>query len=115
MVSSRDVELIASGTGSLVDGEAQITFERQFQEAVSSEVPIRVVVTAQDAPSALLYVTGKSAEGFTVKPLEIPELSLKTDNVSFDWIAIARQKGYEQRPEIITPSEDQMRGKKVKK
>jgi hypothetical protein len=109
------VELIASGTGSLVDGQAQISFEPEFQEAVSSEVPVRVVVTAQDAPSALLYVTDKSTQGFTVKPLEIPELSLEADKVSFDWIAIARQKGYEQRPEIITPSEDQMRGKKVKK
>jgi hypothetical protein len=101
-VFSPDVELIASGTGALLNGQAQINFQQEFQEAISTDVPIRVVVTAQDAPSALLYVTNKSTQGFTVKPLEIPELSLKTDNVSFDWIAIARQKGYEQRPEVIT-------------
>jgi hypothetical protein len=103
-VFSPDVELITSGTGTLVNGQAQITFEREFQEAISPEVPIRVVVTAQDAPSALLYVTDKSTQGFTVRPLAIPELSLKTDNISFDWIAIARQKGYEQRPEFLIPS-----------
>jgi hypothetical protein len=107
-VVSRDVEVIASGTGTLVAGQAQIAFEPEFQEAISTEVPIRVVVTAQDAPSALLYVTNKSTQGFTVKPLEIPELSLKTDNVSFDWIAIARQKGYEQRPEVIMEEEGSM-------
>ena len=104
-VFSPDVELIASGTGALLNGQAQINFKQEFQEAISTEIPIRVVVTAQDAPSALLYVTNKSTQGFTVKPLEIPELSLKTDNVSFDWIAIGRQKGYEQAPEAIMEEE----------
>ncbi len=106
MVTSRDVEIIASGTGTLVNGKAEVIFDQQFQGAISPEVPIRVVVTAQDAPSALLYVTNKSNQGFVVKPLEIPELSLKTDNVSFDWIAIARQKGYEQRPPVVTSDEE---------
>ncbi len=112
-ICSRDIELIASGTGTLVAGQAQISFELEFQEAISPEVPLRVVVTAQDAPSALLYVTGKSTQGFTVKPLEIPELSLKTDNVSFDWIAIARQKGYEQRPEVLILSEEESRAEEL--
>jgi hypothetical protein len=106
MVTSRDVELMASGTGNLVGGQAQITFDREFQEAVSPEIPIRVVVTAQGAPSALLYVDNKSTYGFAVKQLEIPGLSLKNDNVSFDWIAIARQKGYEQRPQVLTSDEE---------
>ena len=113
-VFSPDVELITSGTGTLVNGQAQITFEREFQEAISSEVPVRVVVTAQGAPSALLYVDSKSTQGFAVKSLAIPELSLKTDNVSFDWIAIARQKGYEQRPEVLIPSEEERRAEELK-
>jgi hypothetical protein len=103
-VLSRDVEVITSGSGTLIKGEAQITFEKEFQEVISPDIPIRVVVTAQDAPSALLYVTNKSTQGFQVKPLEVPELGLKTDNVSFDWIAIARQKGYEQRPQVDIPA-----------
>jgi hypothetical protein len=107
-VFSPDVELITSGTGTLLNGQAQINFKQEFQEAISAEVPVRVVVTAQDAPSALLYVSDKSTRGFTVKPLEIPEISLKTDHVSFDWIAIARQKGCEQRPEIIMEEEGSM-------
>lgn len=113
-VFSPDVELVASGSETLVAGKAEITFEPEFQEAISTEIPIRVVVTAQDAPSALLYVTNKSTQGFTVKPLEIPELSLKTDNVTFDWIAIARQKGYEQRPEVFIPSEEERRAEELK-
>jgi hypothetical protein len=107
-VFSPDVELMASGTGTLLNGQAQINFKQEFQEAISTEVPVRVVVTAQDAPSALLYVTDKSTRGFTVKPLEIPELSLKSDDVSFDWIAIARQKGCEQRPQVIVEEEGSM-------
>ena len=111
---SPDIELIASGTGTLLNGKAQITFEEEFKEAISPEVPVRVVVTAQDAPSALLYVTNKSTQGFTVKPLEIPELSLKTNNVTFDWIAIARQKGFEQRPAVLMPSEEEKRAEELK-
>jgi hypothetical protein len=112
-VSSREVELMASGTGSLVNGEAHVSFEPEFQAAISAEVPVRVVVTAQDSPSALLYVAEKSTEGFAVKPLEIPGLSLKTDEVTFDWIAIARQKGYEQRPAVLIPSQEQIEARKL--
>jgi hypothetical protein len=106
MVTSRDVEIIASGTEMLSGGKAEIIFDNEFKEAISPEVPVRVVVTAQGAPSALLYVDNKSTQGFAVKQLEIPGLSLKNDNVSFDWIAIARQKGYEQRPQVLTSDEE---------
>ena len=114
-VSSRDVELIASGTGILVNGQAQITFEPEFREAISPEIPIRVVVTAQGAPSALLYVDNKSTLGFAVKQLEIPGLSLKSDNAIFDWIAIARQKGHEQRPDVFMRPEEESRADKLRR
>jgi hypothetical protein len=106
MVSSRDVELIASGTGTLIAGQAQISFEPEFQEAVSSEIPVKVVLTAQGAPSGLLYVASKSNQGFSVERLEIPDLAIKSGDVTFDWIAIGRQKGYEQRPQILMGEEE---------
>jgi hypothetical protein len=104
-VSSPDVELIISGTGTLVGGKAEIAFEQIFQEAISSEIPVKVVLTAQGAPSGLLYVASKSNQGFSVERLDIPDLAIKSDDITFDWIAIARQKGYEQRPEVIMEEE----------
>lgn len=114
-VSSRDMELIASGTGTLVNGHTQITFEPEFREAISPEVPIRVVVTAQGIPSALLYVDNKSTLGFAVNQLEIPGISVKSDNAIFDWIAIARQKGYEQRPDVFMRLEEESRADKLRR
>ncbi len=104
-ICSPDVELIVSGTGTLVGGEAQITFEQEFQEAISTEIPVKVVLTAQGAPSGLLYVASKSNQGFSVERLEIPDLAMKSDDIAFDWIAIAREKGYEQRPEVVMEGE----------
>jgi hypothetical protein len=104
-VCSPDVELIVSGTGTLVGGKAEIAFEQTFQEAISPEIPLKVVLTAQGAPSGLLYVASKSNQGFSVERLEIPDLAIKSDDITFDWIAIARQKGYEQRPEVIMEEE----------
>jgi len=106
MVSSTDVELIASGTGTFVGGKAEISFEPEFQEAVSSEIPVKVVLTAQGAPSGLLYVASKSNQGFSVERLEIPDLAMKSGEISFDWIAIGRQKGYEQRPQVTMGEEE---------
>lgn len=104
-VCSPDVELIVSGTGTLVGGKAEIAFEQTFQEAISPEIPVKVVLTAQGAPSGLLYVASKSNQGFSVERLEIPDLAMKSGDITFDWIAIARQKGYEQRPEVIMEEE----------
>jgi regulator of protease activity HflC (stomatin/prohibitin superfamily) len=92
----------------LVGGRAEITFEETFQEAVSPEIPVKVVLTAQGAPSGLLYVASKSNQGFSVERLEIPDLAIKSDDITFDWIAIAREKGYEQRPEVVMEGEGAM-------
>ncbi len=105
MVTSTDVEVMASGTGTLVNGQALISFEEDFSQAISGDIPVKVVLTAQGAPSGLLYVDSKSNQGFGVRRLEIPDLNLKSDDVTFDWIAIGRQKGYEQRPQIIMEEE----------
>ncbi|MCK4858346.1 MAG: hypothetical protein KAT58_10285 [candidate division Zixibacteria bacterium] len=108
-IVSPDVEIMASGSGRVVNGQAQITFEEDFAAAISDEIPVKVVVTAIDAPSALLYVANKSTAGFSVQPMEIKGMALSTDDISFDWIAIARQKGFERRPEIEAPVEEDNR------
>jgi hypothetical protein len=108
-VVSRNVEVIASGTGILVDGQAEITFDQEFQEAVSSEIPVKVVFAAQGAPSGLLYVESKSNRGFAVRRLEIPDLAMKSGDITFDWIALGRQKGHEETPKVLIPSDEEMR------
>lgn len=103
-IESPEVEFMASGSASLANGQAQITFERLFQEAISTEIPIKVIVTPASECNGI-YVNSKSSTGFTVK-----ELMSGTSNAEFDWMAIGRRKGYEQRPEIQVADIEQMEG-----
>lgn len=91
-IESPDVEFMASGIASLVNGEARVTFERLFGEAISDHVPLKIVVTPKGTWSGL-YVAAQSYEGFTVK------CGAGDPNATFDWIAIGRRKAYETRPE----------------
>ncbi|MDP3024869.1 MAG: hypothetical protein Q8O10_04980, partial [candidate division Zixibacteria bacterium] len=93
-IEGLDVEFYASGSSSLNNGYAQIVFENLFQEAISAEIPIKVIVTPT-ADCNGIFVENKSHSGFSVK-----EIMSGTSNASFDWIAIGRRKGYEIRPEV---------------
>ncbi len=97
-VVSPDLEIITSGTGRLFGGTAEVKLETQFQDAVSSEVPLKVIVTPT-AKCNGLFVDRQSADGFTVR-----ELLDGTPDATFTWIAIGRLKGYEQRP-IVQPGQ----------
>jgi hypothetical protein len=96
-IESPDVNFYTSGTAELVNGEGEITFERLFIEAISPRIPVKVIVTPTGECNGL-YVASKSQDGFVVR-----ELAKGTSNVSFDWIAIGRRKGYETRPSIEVP------------
>lgn len=89
-IETPDVEFMASGRASLVDGQTQVTFERLFQEAISHHVPVKIILTPVGGWSGL-YVSGQSASGFSVKS------GAGEQNIDFDWLAIGRRKGYEQR------------------
>ncbi len=91
-VESPEVEFVASGTGKLVRGECNITFDRLFQEAISDQIPLRIILTPKDTWSGL-YVAEKSHQGFQAKAIGGEE------NAEFDWLAIGRRKGYENRPD----------------
>ena len=100
-IESPDVEFYASGTAKLFNGEAQVVFERLFSEAISSHVPLKIVVTPKGAWSGL-YVAEQSAEGFLVKT------GAGATDCEFDWIAIGRRKGYEERPLISMPPKPEL-------
>ena len=91
-VESPEVEFVASGSGKLINGECNITFERLFQEAISDQIPLRIILTPKDTWSGL-YVAEKSHQGFQAKAVG------GEDDAEFDWLAIGRRKGYEERPD----------------
>lgn len=94
-IEAPDVEFYANGTSSLVDGKASIQFEQVFAEIISTESPIRVVVTPLGSWSGL-YVSEVSMKGFFV----VAEIGDR--NATFSWIAIGRRKNFDKRP-VLSP------------
>ena len=98
-IESPNKELIAHGKGRLSNGETYINFDESFSEFVSSLIPIHITVTPLSGSG--LYVPDRSIDGFTVK-------SWGGDpNCEFDWIAIGREKGCEQRAEVGNIEEEE--------
>lgn len=94
-VTSADREIIISGSSSLKNGSLDIQFPSNIRSAISADVAIIVTVTPTCECNGI-YLSKKSATGFQVK-----ELKKGKSNATFDWIAVARVKGYEKR--IYTP------------
>lgn len=105
-IESPDVEFYANGSGKLVNGELSITFERLFKEAISSTVPVKVIVTPVGTWSGI-YVVNVTSTGFTAKS-ENGDL-----NANFNWIAIGRRKAFEDRP-VLSPDFVKAVGKPVR-
>ncbi|MEM7186437.1 MAG: hypothetical protein AAF466_07245 [Bacteroidota bacterium] len=76
------------GTGTLVNGVAQINIDPNFTNniTVDSEHPLKVFIQLEGDCNGV-FVTNKSAVGFTVK-----ELSGGTSNVPFSWHIVANRK-----------------------
>ncbi len=104
-LTSAKVELTLSGTGRLENGTSMIDLsliDPDFAKNISAETPIKVIVTLTE-PANGIYVAEKSAYGFRVA-----ELNAGTTDAAFDWIVIARRKGYEDvlaGGEVPLPSE----------
>lgn len=92
-----DVEFYCCGSVALMNGSASVFFERIFTDAISPDIPVKIIVTPTSECNGM-YVATKTSNGFTVR-----ELLSGTSNASFDWIAIGRRKGYEARPVFVAP------------
>jgi hypothetical protein len=77
------------GTGTMVHGEATVTFSEDY-EIVASPNSMTVLLTPLDAESKGMAVVEKTANGFKVK-----ELMHGTGNYQFDWEVKCVRKGYE--------------------
>jgi hypothetical protein len=101
-LTSPNMEVVMSGSGSLSDGQARISFDQSTQNAISENIPLKVIITPTSECNGI-FVSNKSGDGFAVK-----ELISGKSNATFDWIAIGRIKGYEQTPYVqpITQEEN---------
>ena len=60
--------IMASGTGRLAGGRASVTLEMTFRDAISEDVPLKVIVTPTSMCNGMC-VTERSASGFSVAEL----------------------------------------------
>ena len=104
-ISSPDVEIFASGTATLNHRMTHVEFENAFQQSISQDVPLKIILTPGGFAAGLLCVTKRSTQGFEVRLQKIPGLENFPEDVSFDWIAIGRRKGFEIRPKITLTDE----------
>ena len=89
-VDSTRGEIQLSGTSKLSYGEAKVYFDYSFTSVISETAPIRVFVTPTSQMIGQLYVANKTPYGFIAKTL-----NGAADGVEFDWLVIARRKGFE--------------------
>ncbi len=99
-LTSDKVELTISGSSRLENGVEMIDLsliDPDFIKNISAETPLKVIVTLTE-PANGIYVAEKTAYSFRVA-----ELNAGTSDAAFDWIVIARRKGYEDPAEGSTP------------
>jgi hypothetical protein len=77
------------GSGSLVNGKAEIRIDPGFAETVSGDASYHVFLTP-NGDSKGLYVVAKSASGF-----EVRESGGGTSSLSFDYRIVGKRRGYE--------------------
>ena len=91
-VDSTRGEIQLTGTGDLVSGEARIYFDFSFTSVISDQVPLKVLLTpVTDTITGQLYVANKTSYGIIIKELN------GSSTGKFDWMAIARRKGFEDK------------------
>ena len=80
------------GSASLVNGEATVNFEPIFAETINLEADYHVFLTPLCQEPVLLFVTAKSAKGFTVRGVA---LNGQPSGCAFDYRVVAKRLGYE--------------------
>jgi hypothetical protein len=88
-VDSTRGEIQLSGSSDLLGGEAKIYFDYSFTAVISDKIPLKVLVTPTTMMQGQIYVAQKTIYGFVVRGLNGASAG------KFDWLAIARRKGYE--------------------
>ncbi len=87
--SSLTADVYVRGTSALKNGSTYIVFDAAFQATISAELPLNITVTPM-GESQGVYVTDITTTGFRVV-----ENNHGNAAVSFNWLAMATRKGYE--------------------
>lgn len=87
--TSTTMEVSAKGVGKLVNGKAQITFNKNYSDLIAKNKPTVVTVTPMGETNGV-YVASVSVDGFTIK-----ENNKGTSTADFYWIAISEKKDAE--------------------
>ncbi len=89
-VDSTRGEIQLNGTADLINGNAKVFFDYSFSSIISDKIPLKVFITpTTSGVSGQLYVATKTIYGFEVQELN------GASNGKFDWLVIARRKGYD--------------------
>jgi len=80
------------GAATLADGQATVLFEAVFAETIDLEEDYHVFLTAVSQEPVWLYVTAKTAAGFTVKGVTVDG---EPAGCSFDYRVVVKRLGYE--------------------
>lgn len=91
-VESPEVWLEDFGSASLVNGEVTVGFEAIFAEMINRQMDYHVVVTPVCQKPVVLFVTAKTAAGFTVKGVTLDN---QPSDCAFDYHVVAKRLGLE--------------------
>lgn len=91
-VESSEVWFEEIGTGYLEDGAVTVHFDPIFAETVNLNVDYHVTVTPVCAEAVLLFVSDKTAKGFTVQGVTLDN---QPSSCAFDYRVSAKRLGYE--------------------
>ncbi|MBS1729206.1 MAG: hypothetical protein JSS67_00365 [Bacteroidetes bacterium] len=89
-VSSLSADIYAHGKGKMVNGKAQITFDRNFQQLVD-ESDLSVTVTPIGESNGI-HLISTDQHGFSLQENKNADNSFGTSNVEFTWIAVGKRK-----------------------
>jgi len=81
------------GSASLENGQVLVAFDPTFAETVNTDVDYHVFVTPLSEQPVLLFVSAKTANGFTVQGVT---LDGQPAECAFNYRIIAKRLGYEQ-------------------
>lgn len=89
-VSSLSADVYAHGKGKMVNGKAQINFDRDFQNIIDAN-DLAVTVTPIGESNGI-HLVASNENGFSLQENKNADNSLGTSNAEFTWIAVGKRK-----------------------
>jgi len=108
-VESPEVWFEDAGSAQLVAGKATVSFDPIFAQTANTGVTYNVSVTPVCAQPVILYVSAKTAAGFTVEGVD---LKGGPSACGFDWRVMVKRAGYETQRLEAADTDASLNGKR---